>query len=307
MTLLRRHLAGIILFPLTVLFVSLPLLVAFVLHAESPSIPPAAVLTLPLVTSSLLALLLGVCLYRRDAGAQAEWSALAPALAAAFVLALHWRCIIANLLWGPRGLLSSPGTLGPAVLGGVWAVGIALVCGAAACIWMAKAPRDGRAAGLGREAATAALLTVLCPWPRLLGLEVTQALGWGFGPTFETTFTDTHLRLAAESGFALGGILVPSLLVVVLFWRRADLGGRLRALAVVSVWILVDHWLNQLYRYVVGIERYNWAQALVFGAIASAVALAYAHLVVVPLWRRARRRSAAERTASPEPESGRRV
>jgi len=307
MALLRRHLAGIILFPLAVIFVSLPLLVAFVRYAESPSIPPAAVLALPFVTSMAMAVLLGLCLYRRDAGAWAEWLALAPVLGTAFVLTLYWNCLVGNLCWGPRGLLSSPGTTGPAVLAGVWAVVIAPVCGVAACLWMSRAEGGGRAGDLGREVATVALLTALCPWPRLLGLELSQALGWGFGPTFEATLADTHLRLAAESAFALGGILIPCLLVLVLFWHRADPGGRLRVLALIGVWTLVNQWLKQLYRYSVELERYNWAQALLFGAIASAVALAYAHLVVVPLWRRARRRAATNGEASPEPEPGRRV
>jgi len=294
-----RHLAGIILLPMGIMLVSVPLLVAFVLYAESPSIPPAAVLALPLVTTALLALLLGVGLYRRDPRAQAEWSALAPVLGAAFVLTLYWNCIVGNLCWGPRGVLTSPGTMGPAILGGVWTLGIALVCGAAACIWMARATPDGKPVGLGREVGTLAVLTALCPWPRLLGLETAQALGWGFGPTFDATLADTHLRLAAESVFALGGILVLCLLVLVLFWYKANLGDRLRALALMGVWLVLNHWLKQLYRYVVGIERYNWSQALVFGAIAAVAALAYARCVVVPLWRRARRRAPTEAGTPP--------
>ncbi|HUU93907.1 MAG TPA: hypothetical protein VM238_22160 [Phycisphaerae bacterium] len=307
MALLRRHLAGIILFPLTVIFGTLPLLLVFSRYVESPSMPRAAGLAVPFVTSSLLALLLGACLYRRDARAWAEWLALAPSLGAAFVLTLYWNCIVGNLLWGPRGVMASPGTPGPAVLAGVWAVGIALVCGVAACIWISRAEGGGRAAGIGHEVATVALLTGLCPWPRLLGVEVAESMGWGFGPTFEATLADTHLRLAAESAFAIGGILVPCLLVLLLLWHRADAGGRLRVLALISVWTLVNQWLKQLYRYSAELERYNWTQALLFGAIASAAALAYAHLVVAPLWRRARRRAATEGAASPEPEPHRRV
>ena len=299
MTLLRRHLVAIILLPLSIIFVSLPLFVAFVLYAESPSIPPAAVLALPFVTSAALALLLGVCLCRRDARAWAEWSALAPVLGAAFVLTLYWNCIVGNLCWGPRGVLASPGTTGPAVLAGVWAVTVALVCGVAACIWMSRAESGRPAAGIGREVATVALLTALCPWPRLLGVEVAESMGWGFGPTFQATLADTHLRLAAESAFAIGGILVPCLLLLLLFWHRADLGGRARALALISVWTLANQWLKQLYRYSVELDRYNWVQALVFGAIASAVALAYVRLVVVPLWRRARRAGTTEAAAAP--------
>ena len=299
MTLLRRHLVVIILLPLSIIFVSVPLLVAFVLYAESPSIPPAAVLALPFVTSAALALLLGLCLCRRDARAWAEWSALAPVLGAAFVLTLYWNCIVGNLCWGPRGVLASPGTTGPAVLAGVWAVTIALVCGVAACIWMSRAESGRRAAGIGREVATVALLTALCPWPRLLGVEVAESMGWGFGPTFEATLADTHLRLAAEGAFAIGGILVPCLLVLLLFWHRTDLGGRARALALVSVWILVNGWLGHLYRYMVEFERYNWVQALVFGTVAGMAALGYVRLVVVPLWRRARRAAPTEAATGP--------
>jgi len=299
MALLRRHLVAIILFPLTVIFVTLPILVVVVLHVPSRLVPATVVRAVPVASTILLALLLGLCLYRRDAGARAEWSALAPVLAAAFVLTLYWNCIIGNLCWGPRGLITSPGTTGPAVLGGVWAVGITLVCGAAACVWMARAAPDGRPGGLWPEVATAALLTVLCPWPRLMGLAVSRELGWGFGSTFEATAADTHLRLALESGFALGGVVIPCLLALALLWRRADLGGRIRALAVVSVWVLSNFWLGRLYPYVVWLDRYNWVQALVFGAMASAVALAYARLVVVPLWRRTRRDAPAKTAVSP--------
>ncbi len=299
MTLLRRHLAAIILFPLTVIFVTLPILVVVVLHVPSRRVPATVVRAVPVASTILLALLLGLCLYRRDAGARAEWSALAPVLAAAFVLTLYWNCIVGNLLWGPRGLITSPGTLGPAVLGGVWTVGVSLVCGAAACVWMARAALNDRPGGLGPEVATVALLTALCPWPRLIGVEVAESTGWGFGPTFEATMADTHLRLALESGFALAGVVIPCLLALALLWRRADLGGRIRALAVVSVWVLVNFWLGRLYPYVVWLDRYNWAQALVFGATASAAALAYARLVVVPLWRRARRAALTEAATGP--------
>ena len=66
-----------------------------------------------------------------------------------------------------------------------------------------------------------------------------------------------------------------------------------------SVWVLVNFWLGRLYPYVVWLDRYNWVQALVFGAMASAVALAYARLVVVPLWRRTRREAPAKTAVSP--------
>ena len=87
--------------------------------------------------------------------------------------------------------------------------------------------------------------------------------------------------------------------VLLLFWHGTDLGGRLRALALVSVWILVNGWLGHLYRYMVEFERYNWVQALVFGTVAGMAALGYVRLVVVPLWRRARRAAPTEAATGP--------
>ena len=287
MTILRRHLAAVALFPVGLLGITfgLALLICVV---ESPDTIGLLLAIVPAAAVVALAAGFGLVFCRRGpARARAEWSVLAPVLAAASVLTLYGYNIVGNFVRGPRDVFTSPGTPEGLVVSVALLIGVSWACAAAASWWMGR-PAGGRAAApWWHDLAAVALLTAFAACQRSASTQVADALGWGAGPNLETSFEGAHLRSAAHSAFALAGIVVPCLLAALLLWRRGDALSRWRGLAVMGAWVTLYHWLSHFYRLTPRLAYDHWGQAALFGVIAGIAAVLYSEAVVARLWRRA--------------------
>jgi len=296
----RQHLLGILLFPVGIILMVVPLSMV-VVRVNAPSLFFLVPIFGPVVAIAGVAAVLGLTLYHTDiATRRAEWSVLAPVLTVGVVLALYANNVAGNLLWGPRSLIRSPGTLPVAAFSAVGVVAVCTACGAMAAWWMKGFPDRLDAGGLKRELAALAILIPFSLWPRTVTAGIADWLGWGVGQTLAQVWQDAHRRMALRSGLALVAVALPCVLVALLLWRRQPSAARWRGVALVSMWVVVSTWLGQMYRWLPQFDYDNWLQTLGTGVVAGGLALAYVYGVVVPFWRRARRKR-AETESAPEP------
>ena len=290
MRLLARHLPAVLAFPVGLLVLTFAVIL-LVYVVESPLHISLLMAVVPPASMALMAAAIGLTFYGRgDVRGQAEWSVLAPVMAGGAVLTMYWNNIIGNFLGGLRDVFTSPGTIEGAAVSVALLVALCVGCAAAATFWMERAPAAGRTHGVWHDLGAVAVLTMFTLWPRTVSANVADALGWGVGPTLEAAFEGAHLRSAAHSAFALVGILAPCLLIALVGWRRADAISRWRGLAMLGLWVAVNHWMAYFHRLTPRVAYDDWGQAAVFGAVAGVPAILYARLVVTPLWRRAQPR-----------------
>lgn len=285
----RQHLLGILLFPVGILLMVVPLSMV-ALRVNAPSLFFLVLVFGPVVAMAGVAAVLGLTAYHTDIAARRmEWSILAPVLAVGVVLALHVNNVAGNLLWGPWGLLRSPGTLPLTALSAAGLVAVCAACGALAAAWMKGFPVRMDAAGLKGELAALGILIPFSLWPRTACRLIADRMGWGAGETLAEVWQDVHLRMILRSALAVLALAVPCLLVALLLWRRRPAATRWRGIALVAMWVVVSTWLGEMYRWLPHFDYDNWLQTFTTGVVAGGLALAYVHGVVVPLWRRARR------------------
>ncbi|MFO8013405.1 MAG: hypothetical protein R6X20_08880 [Phycisphaerae bacterium] len=298
MEIFRKHLLGIVLFPVGLLVMVVPLSMA-VVRVNAPYLFFLVPIFGPVVAMVLVAAALGLTAYHTDVSRrQAEWSVLAPVLAVGVVVALYASHVAENLLLGPRSLIRSPGTLDVAAVTAAGLVAVCAACGALAAWWMKGDAREDIGGGLKRELAALAILIPFALWPRTVATLVANRMGWGVGETFGEVWEDADLRYVLQSTLALAAVALPVALVTALLWRRQPTAARWRGTALVSMWVVVSTWLGQLYRWLPQFDYDNWVQTFVTGVVAGGLALAYVHGVVVPLVRRARRQRAARESAA---------
>jgi hypothetical protein len=308
MRIFRHHILPVVLFPLGLLVMVVPLSMAIV-RINTPPVPFLVLIFGPVVAMVGVAAVLGLTAYHTDIPTRrAEWSVLAPVLAVGVVVAMYGSHLVENLLLGPRTLIRSPGTLDMAVVTMAGLVAVCLACGALGAWWMRGPPQGAETGGLKRELAALAILIPFSLWPRTVTHHIADWMGWGVGETFAEVWEDADLRYALGSTLALVAVALPCVLIAGLLWRRQPTAARWRGIALVSVWVAVSTWLGQLSRYTPRwFDYYDWVHTFVTGSaiglVASALALAYVHGVVVPLRRRALRKR-AERKSAPEPAAG---
>jgi hypothetical protein len=298
MAVFRHHLLGIVLFPFGVSAMVIPLSMAVLYtHPQYVAFPMRTLGPVAVVVG--VAAVLGLTLYHTDiARRRAEWVVLAPVLALALVVAMHANNVAGNLLWGPRSVIRSPGTVERAVFMGTVFLVSCLACAALASWWMKGFPRAIPAGGLKRELLALVILIPLSLWPRTVTALIADRLGWGVGKSIGEVFEDAHLRYALGSGLVLAAIAVPYVLIAALLWRGRPPGSRWCGTALISTWVAVSSWLGQMYRFEPHLDYDNWLQAAVMGVAAGGVALAYVHGVVVPMWRRTQRAAGPEAAAA---------
>ena len=304
----RHHLLPVVLFPIGLVVMVVPLSVVLV-RVNHPHVLWATLVFGPVAATVLVAAVLGLTAYHTDVPTRrAEWSVLAPVLAAGAVVALYGTHVAENLVLGPRTLLRSPGTLDVAAVTATTLVIVCAACAALGAWWMRGPPEGAETGGLKRELAALGILIPFSLWPRTVTHHVANWMGWGVGDTFGEVWEDAHLRYALGSTLALVAVALPCVLIAVLLWRRQPTAARWRGIALVSMWVVVSTWFGQLSRYVPRyFDYYDWTQTFVTGSAiglaAGGLALAYVHGVVVPLRRRALRKR-AERESAPEPADG---
>jgi len=292
MTLFRHHLTGILLFPLGVMFMVVPLSSASV-RLNYPPLYVALRTVGPAISVAGVAALLGLTLYHTAvARRRAEWAVLAPVLALALVLTLYSSNIVGNLLWGPRHVLRSPGTLGIAVFQGGVFVAMCAACAALAAWWMKGFPKRLGVPAIKGDLAAVGILILFSLWPRTVTGWIADRLGWGIGITLSEVFAQAYLRMALASALDLAAVLAPCAVVYVLLWRGRPAGVRWRGIALVSMWVVTSSWIGQMYRWIPHLDFNNLVQILVTGIVAGGLAMAYVHGMVRPLWQRARRQGA---------------
>ncbi len=290
MALFRQHLAGILLFPIgmTVMVVPLSMLVL----AVNTPVPNFLVRALgpPLAVAGMAVLLGGTLYWRQRALRWAEWSVLAPVLALGLVLALYCNTVAGNLFGQmPRNVLRPPPTLPTA---GLYVAGLLIVCAGCAAVatgWMKQTFPRADTGSLKRELLAVAILIPFSLWPRTAAAGFSDWMGWGVGDTVAEAWAGSQWRLALRSGLALMSIVVPCVLIFLLLWRGQSAAVRRRGIAVVGMWIVISNWLGQMYRIAYQFDYDNWLQTVGIGVAAGALALAYVHGIVIPLWRRVHR------------------
>jgi len=295
MALFRRHLAGILLFPIGTTAMVVPLsMLLLAVNALAPNFLVRA-FGPPLAVAGVAALLGGTMYWRRRALRRAEWSVLAPVLAVGLVLTLYCNTIAGNLFGQmPRNMLRPPPTLPTA---GLYVASLLIVCVGCAAVagrWMEGVSAGGDAVGLERELLALAILIPFSLWPRTAAAGLADWMGWGVGDTVAEAWQGAEWRLALRSGLALVAIVVPCVLIFLLLWRGTSAAVRRRGIALAGMWIVISSWLGQMYRIAHQFDYDNWLQMVGIGVVAGGLALAYVHGVVTPLWRRARRTEQAD-------------
>ncbi len=289
MRLLREHLLAVVLFPLGVTATVVPVSMVLV-RVNEPTFFLLVPTLGPVVAIAGVAALVGLTAYDQAIPRRrAEWTVLAPVLASGLVVTLHLTNIGGNLVWGPRGLIHPPGTLGRVAVVVVLFLAVCLGLAAIAIRWMKGFPQSMGRGDVWRELAAVAILVPFSLWPRTATTAIAHAMGWGVGETLAEAWENAHLALALGSGLALVGLLVPCVLVAGLLWRGRPAETRWRGIALAAMWITASTWLAQMYRWFPQMDYDNWLQRAGTGVVAGALALAYVHGVVVPMWRRARR------------------
>jgi len=240
----------------------------------------------PIVAMAITVTVTTLALCRRaDSKTRAQWSVLAPALAACVVLAHLLVGILANILWVAKLLSGRLQIAIPFMIYAVLVIGICCVGGILVARWLAGQPKGCRTLTAGQERWTLFLTMVLVWGSRSAGWQVAHALHWGFW-RFNRDLGPILLRDAVLDSVAILGMVVSWAILRRLFWAGADTAGRYRFLALLATWPAVDGMLRPLsvlsYH---GLEQWSWG--LCCGLVAGAVALIYVRMVVAPLCRKA--------------------
>jgi hypothetical protein len=279
----RRHLRAIVSFAVAVLVLILLLGVLMYLAKSGTVLMLSAALFAPLVVGCAL-LAVSVALYSpREPREKAEWSVLAPVVAASTVVAGHWNHIVGPLIQSSHGSGVSAQWFAAVLVKMSFLVGICVLGAALAARWMESQPTTGRAKGLGHNLAAVAILTMLVQG----FLAGAQEIAWRI---FATPHPDLD-AISAQSTLCRGGVLLGLLATWLVFafmiGRGTDRQSRWRLLAIWSVWVCFDSWMRDFYWVFPQINPYEWTWALAIGVEAGLIAILYSRLVVQRLWVRA--------------------
>jgi len=279
----RRHLRAIISFTVGTLALGILIGNLTVLAGSQTLTALLIAVGMPTVVGCVLLVVTVVFCAGRGPEFKAEWSALAPALAASTVVANHWNNIVTQWINIP----SLPGTtvrwVAATVLSIVFLTGICFLGAALATRWMSRSPTTGRPKGFGPEVGAVAILIIVVQGC----LAIAHEIAWR---AFATPLPDLD-AIVAQSAMCRGGVLLGLLaawlVIALVAWRGADRLSRWRLISLFSVWVCLDSWTRDLYWVLPQINPYEWTWALAIGIEAGIIAILYVHLVVGSLWRRA--------------------
>jgi hypothetical protein len=214
---------------------------------------------------------------------KAEWSALAPALAASTVVANLWNNIVGQVIFSPLGSGNSVQWVAQILVNIISLVGICVLGVALAARWMGHQPTTGRPKGFGPEVGAVAILIIVVQGC----LAIAHEIAWR---TFATPQPDLD-AIVAQSAMCRGGVLLGLLaawlVIALVAWRGADRLGRWRLISLFGVWVCMDSWIRDLHWVLPQINPYEWTWALAIGVEAGLIAILYSRLVVQRLWNRA--------------------
>jgi hypothetical protein len=242
-----------------------------------------AALGVPVMVGCALVVVSVVLYSPREPREKAEWSVLAPVLAASMVVANHWNNIVSLLIASPFTGLASPRMIAAMAANIVSLVGLCILGGALAAWWMNRSPTTGRPKGLGHEVPTVAILTVLTQG----FLTGTHEVAWTFNATPLPELDEILAMSVMCRGGVLLGLLAAWIFIALVVWRGADRLSRWRLISLFSVWVCLDTWIGDLHWALPQIRPYEWTWALAIGVEAGLIAILYGRLVVQRLWARA--------------------
>jgi uncharacterized SAM-binding protein YcdF (DUF218 family) len=279
----RRHLRAIVSFAVAVLVLILLLGTLMYLAKSGTVLILSAALFAPLVVGCALVAVSVVLYSPREPREKAEWSVLAPVVAASTVVAGHWNHIVGPLILSSHGSDVSAQWVAAVLVKMSFLVGICVLGAALATRWMERQPTTGRAKGLGHNLAAVAILTMLVQG----FLAGAQEIAWRI---FATPHPDLDAILAQSAmcrAQVLVGLLTAWLVIAIVVWRGADRLSRWRLISLFSVWVCLDTWIGDLHWALPQIRPYEWTWALAIGVEAGLIAVLYGRLVVQRLWIRA--------------------
>ena len=279
----RRHMLAVISFPLAILasdFLLMQLKRILEPHigtGVSYALQVPALIGCVLTAQSLV-------LYRRaEPGRKAEWSVVAPVLAAIVLIAADWIPLLTEWIYRPPGFPSDWCWTVAALFSAAFLVAICLLGAALASRWMDRGPTTGRSKGPNQQAAAVAILIIVVQGCLALAHEI----AWR---AFATPLPDLDAICAQSTlcnGGVLFGLLLSWLIITLVLWRGADRLSRWCLIAVWSIWVCFDIWMRDLYWVLPRMNPYEWTWALAIGVEAGLIAILYGRLVIQRLWARA--------------------